>query len=237
MGTSNWQHIPFVVDALMRIEPSRVLDVGVGFGRWGILAREFGDVWPGRVHRPAWRVRVEGIEAFAPNVAEYHRAFYDVIHEGDAADVLPALAEPYDLVIFGDVLEHFDRGVGERLLDLAIAQNAYVIVNVPLGPEHPQGEVYGNPYEAHKSAWENADFTSRPLVRHALFRDYVQRPYGSYILSRDDPRRLREAAFSDLDHGVPLHRKVAVADELGGRTLLKLVWKKALARLGLGPAR
>lgn len=231
MGTSNWQHIPFVVDALMRIEPTRVLDVGVGFGRWGILAREFGDVWPGRVHRKDWTMRVEGIEAFAPNVADYHRAFYDLVHQGDAIDILPTLTQPFDLVMFGDVLEHFERPAADTLLDLAVERHAYVIVNVPLGPEHPQGEAYGNPYEAHRSAWELADFQRRPLVRHALFRDYIHRPYGSFILSRDDPRGVRHATFSESDHGMPLHRKVAIADELGGRTLLRLVWKKALRRL------
>lgn len=231
MGTSNWHHIPFVAEAMLSIAPDSVLDVGVGFGRWGILAREFCDVWPGRVHREQWRTRVEGIEAFPKNIAEYHLAFYDAIHHGDAAEILPRLPGPYDLIIFGDVLEHFERPVGERLLDLAVARASYVIVNVPLGPEHPQGEAYGNPYERHLSSWEAADFEPLPLVRRALFRDYIHRPFGSFVLSRADPKRLRDAAFTDPDLAVPLERKIAVADELGARTLLKLAWKKASRRL------
>lgn len=232
MGTSNWHHVPFVAEAMLSIAPASVLDVGVGFGRWGILAREFCDVWPGRIHPPAWTTRVEGIEAFAPNIADYHRHFYSAIHRGDARDILPALP-PFDLVIFGDVIEHLERPAADSLLDLAVERAAYVIVNVPLGAEHPQGEAYGNPHERHLSRWDAADFHRRPLVRHALFRDYIHRPFGSFVLSRADPKAFRSTPFSDPSQHIPVERKIAVADELGGRTLLRLALRKALRRAGL----
>ena len=45
MGTSNWQNIPWCEQSIMQIEPERVHDIGVGFGRWRMILREFGDVW------------------------------------------------------------------------------------------------------------------------------------------------------------------------------------------------
>ncbi len=196
MGTSNWQQIPFCVEALMKIAPMRVLDVGVGFGRWGIVVREFCDVWYQRVFRNDWKVRVEGIEVFPQNIDEYHRSFYNQIHVGDAAKVLPTLEGPFDVVIFGDVLEHFTKEVGEGLLRTALDKSQYVIVNIPLGEDWPQEAQYGNEHEEHLAVWAPDDFAGFGLVRMALLKDYIGRPHGSFVLSRNDPRGLRDSLFS-----------------------------------------
>lgn len=182
----------------MKIAPARVLDVGVGFGRWGVLVREFGEVWSGRIFKDQWTIRVEGIEAFPRSVGAYHREFYDEIHIGDAACVLPALPGPWNLVIFGDSLEHFTKDVGQSLLATSLERADYVLVNVPLGDGHPQGEAYGNPYERHLSSWDVADFEPFHPVRRLLMRDYIGRPYGSFVLSRADPRDLRTSLYAPV---------------------------------------
>ena len=196
MGTSNWQNIPYNIDALMKIEPKKVLDIGVGFGRWGVLVREFCEVWFSRIHSNDWEVRVEGIEAFEPNIEEFQRKFYDQIHIGDAAEVLPTLSADWDVVLFGDVLEHFDRDVAEQLLRTALEKSKYVMVNIPLGDDWPQEEMYGNPYEAHRSEWFPEDFRKFHLVREERFADFQDRPFGVFVLSKDDPKDLRGSLFS-----------------------------------------
>lgn len=196
MGTSNWQHIPFCIEVLMKIEPKRVLDVGVGFGRWGIIVREFCDVWFGRVLPEQWLVCIEGIEAFEPNISDYHRYFYNKIYLGDAFEVIPKLDVHYDVVIFGDVIEHFVRQDAEKLLNWSIDHSDYVIVNVPLFDEWPQGDMYGNPYERHKSVWSPSDFEQLCLVRSAIFDDYIGRKHGSFVLSRIDGRGVANRLFS-----------------------------------------
>lgn len=195
MGTSNWQNIPYCVEAILALQPLRVLDVGIGFGRWGIVLREFGDVWAGRVHRPLWKIRVEGIEAFPKNVDDYHRVFYDVIHEGDARVVIPTLPRDWDLVIFGDVLEHFEKEEGKRLLAWAVASSRYVMVNLPLGEGWEQDEAYDNPYERHLAAWSEGDVRAYPVRNSALFLDSVGRPFGSFLLSESDPAALEQRVF------------------------------------------
>jgi len=196
LGTSNWQQIPFCVELLMKIEPERVLDVGVGFGRWGIIVREFCDVWFARVPQNEWAVHVEGIEAFEQNLASYHKDFYDVIHIGDAAKLMDRLEGQWDVVIFGDVIEHFTKDEGRRLLDLALERSRYVIVNVPLGEQWEQEDKYGNEYERHLASWDLDDFAVPPLVRRAVFRDFAGRPHATVCLSRTDPKSLRTSLFS-----------------------------------------
>ncbi len=200
MGTSNWQNIPFCVEVLMKIAPQRVLDVGVGFGRWGMIVREFCDVWYGRVFKSQWSVHIEGIEAFADNISDYHHALYDQIHLGDAREIIPSLDSTWDVVIFGDVLEHFERHTGEALLNWSLDHAEYVLVNIPLGSEWPQSELYENPYEEHLSTWIEMDFGAFGLCRKALFVDYIDRPFGSFVLSRSDPKKLSESLFSKATH-------------------------------------
>jgi len=212
MGTSNWQQIPFCVEALMKIAPSRVLDVGVGFGRWGMITREFCDVWFGRIFRDKWQVRLEGIEAFPKSISDYHREFYDNIHLGDAADILPRLPGRWSVTIYGDVLEHFPREKAIELLSESLDRSDYVLVNIPIG-EYPQGEAYGNAYERHLSTWTVADLFEWPVVRHTLLRDYIGRDYGSFVLSRNDPSGLKSPVFSQPDIAVADAATVPAGDD------------------------
>ena len=198
-GTSSWHNIGYCVDVMMKIDPGSVLDVGVGFGRWGMLVREFCEVWRGRYFSDQWTVRVDGIEAFEKNVCEYHRHFYNQIFVGDAAEFLTPDRCRYDLIILGDVLEHFERGAAQELLDRCIAGARYVMANIPLGAAYEQGEMYGNVYERHRSVWHVSDFQRRELRHYRLFRNYIERPYGVFVLSREDPKAVALGLFSSYE--------------------------------------
>jgi len=196
VGTSNWQQIPFCIDALMKIAPSRVLDIGVGFGRWGIITREFCDVWFSRIFKDEWRVHLEGVEGFPRSITDYHHSFYNKIHIGDAAEIIPTLPGPWSVTIYGDVLEHFTKEKAHELLSISLERSEYVLINIPIGEEFEQGEAYGNVYERHLSQWEVEDFRPFGLVNHALLQDFQGRPYGAFVLSRNDPNDLKSGLFS-----------------------------------------
>ena len=201
MGTSNWQNISWCVQAIMKIGPERVLDIGVGFGRWGVVLREFGEVWFDRVTPDTWSMHIEGIEGFGKNIAPYHEQFYDRVHVGDAKELLFDMPGPWSLAILGDVLEHFVKSDGERILDHLVATSDYVLINLPLGDDWPQEEKYENPYEEHKAVWHMSDFASRPLVCSAEFLDFDERPFASVILSREDPKHLSRGLFGSPRQG------------------------------------
>jgi hypothetical protein len=178
VGTSNWQNISHCVGTLRRLMPQSVLDVGTGFGRWGMLCREFLDAWEGREARALWQVRIEGIEAFPSCLTPLHGYIYDRIHVGDAVDLLPTLGV-YDVVYMGDVVEHQTKARAWQLMEAAVrhARQA-VIVTIPIGDNWPQ-EVGadGNWFHAHRSRWHLEDFDAYPDAPRQAFSDYHGRMY------------------------------------------------------------
>ncbi|MDZ7765414.1 MAG: hypothetical protein U5K00_13465 [Melioribacteraceae bacterium] len=60
------------------IDPKSILDVAVGFGRWGILCREFLRVWEGRNNSKDWFYEFYGVEIF-PEAIEILRASFITI--------------------------------------------------------------------------------------------------------------------------------------------------------------
>jgi hypothetical protein len=191
MGTSNWQQIPFCIEAMLDVCPLRVLDVGIGFGRWGVLVREFCEEWKGRIHRENWKVWLEGIEAFPKNVEEYHHLFYNWVHIGDGVEIIGRMTDRWDLIIFGDVLEHWRKDEAQKVLKKSLELSDYVLVNIPIGADWERSSMYGNPYEEHKSFWQLDEFLAMQPIRYALFKEYAGRDYGTFLLSHTDPRALR----------------------------------------------
>ena len=79
MGTSCWAHISTAIDWIREVNPRSVLDVGVGFGKWGFLCREYLDVFNGRHFREDWKIRIIGIEGFEKYLHPASRYIYDDI--------------------------------------------------------------------------------------------------------------------------------------------------------------
>ena len=183
MGTSNWQNISFCVDLLRRIRPKKILDVGIGFGRWGMLCREYLDVWEGRVFPTEWEVEIVGIEGYQKNIQPYHSVFYSRVINSEALEFLSKTPERFDLIILGDVLEHFSKEQGQKVLELCLLKSQFVLVIVPLGNNWQQGSSYGNAYERHQSVWTAKELRTYSCVVKKKFRDYLLRPYGVFVLS------------------------------------------------------
>jgi hypothetical protein len=166
MPSSRPTIIPSVVHWLLRLNPQSILDVGVGFGKWGHLFREYTDIVQAaqdiaRYERANWKVRIDGIEGHAAYMTEMHRFLYNNIYTGDAAAILPTLPA-YDLIFFGDIIEHFTKRDGLELLRQAIAKsNKAVIISTPKF-DTAQGACFGNELERHRSLWQAGDFQSLP---------------------------------------------------------------------------
>jgi hypothetical protein len=166
MPSSRPHIIPLVIQLLRQLKPESILDVGVGFGKWGHLFREYTDVLaaehePARYHRKHWRVRIDGIEGHAAYLTPMHRFLYNRIHVGDAARILPRLPE-YDLIFLGDIIEHFAKDAGTALLHEAWQRaRQAVIVSTPKF-ETCQEALCGNELERHRSLWRPKDFLRTP---------------------------------------------------------------------------
>src|SRR6266496_400979 len=228
MPSSRPNTIPTVVHLVQQLKPQSILDVGVGFGKWGHLFREYTDILeaehdPARYEREHWRVRIDGIEGHPAYLTAMHEYLYNQIHLGDAALVLPKLGN-YDLIFLGDILEHFEKEAGMRLLSDAFARaNQAVLATTPKF-ETEQPDLCGNELERHHSLWSEEDFRKFPgavvkTVDGATLLAVLPKP-GVRKLEctpprqplAEDGRRLRRAR-QEILRLVPSGTKFVLVDE------------------------
>ncbi len=185
MPTSPYCHIQTFVNYLIDIRPQSILDIGLGNGKLGYIARDLLDVMLGERYRKEDRqVRIDGIEAFEGYIQGLQREIYDDIYIGDAFEVISNVGQ-YEMIFIGDVLEHFEKDKGWELLNRCIQHTtAHMIINIPLGPEWEQPEIYDNPYEAHRAVWTWKDF--EPFVYMYKLFNIHPGTYTTMLIRKDD---------------------------------------------------
>ena len=107
-----------------------VLDVGACDGIWQSILPEYD---------------IDAVEAFTPN-ADKLKADGKYINVFNV-NIKDYKYDWYDLIIFGDVIEHMDVETAQAVLKYAWPRCRDMIVVVPFLYE--QGEIYGNPFERH----------------------------------------------------------------------------------------
>jgi hypothetical protein len=160
MPTSQHFQISKIVNLIVHLAPASVLDIGPGFGKYGFLCREYLDCWTDRGQGYGkFSTRIDAIEVFEKYLTPVHRFIYNRVYIGNALDLLPTLETDYDLTLMIDVLEHFEKDEGKRLLMSALAKTKSLLVSVPrdLGS---QGALFGNEHEAHRAEWTAQDLLS-----------------------------------------------------------------------------
>ncbi|MBC7975074.1 MAG: class I SAM-dependent methyltransferase [Myxococcales bacterium] len=159
-----------VTAILKRLKPRRVLDVGPGAGKYARLIRAaLGDT-------PV----IEGVEPDRSYIRAFQlRTHYDKIH----ACMIQALTKrlidtSYDLVIFGDVIEHLRKSDGVDVLNFFVYRCKHILVQWPHA--YVQNTWEGRWHEAHVSVWGRPDFAifehtwhQRGDMRLVLIRGYL----------------------------------------------------------------
>lgn len=110
---------------------STVLDVGACDGIWFDLLSE-------------WYM-MDAVEVWEPNVEKYH--LLDKYRDVYVKNIKDIFYNHYDLVLFGDVIEHMTVEDAQKVLAYAKKHSDMVIVAVPF--LFKQDAIYGNPYERH----------------------------------------------------------------------------------------
>ena len=157
MPSSYHGFINEVITDILKFKPNKVLDIGIGFGKWGSLFREYLDIYQGRYHKEDWIKQIDGIEAFEPYIKDHQKYIYSNLYIGDAYEVIGKL-DNYDYIYIGDCLEHFERDKAEEMLQKLRKKTNNLLLCVPLTNRWPQDEILDNPYEKHLSIWEESDF-------------------------------------------------------------------------------
>lgn len=144
---------PYALEAIcnriIEKNPMSVLDIGIGFGKFGFLAREYTDVRLGRYFNR--QTRIDGIEIFEKYVTPLQQQIYDNIYIGNAIEILPTL-DNYDMIICSDMLEHVNEKDGVFLLDAIAKKSRFSMIVTPIHVME-QEALYNNEYEKHISAW------------------------------------------------------------------------------------
>ena len=214
MPTSDYHPISAVLDVIEQIKPASILDIGVGFGRWGILCREILEIYNERMLPDQWKIRIEGIEIHEPFRNPFWSIAYDKVHIGNASEVISRLGN-YDLIICGDVIEHFDKEAGEQFLKEMLKHGQFVIVTSPNG-YMPQGATHGDEYQRHRSGWTERDFRSIPYKFKIITSTFVS------ILSSDQKKLDAINFYNELE---------LLGVKKGFFMLFKLFWVHAMRRL------
>jgi hypothetical protein len=151
MPSSHFYQLDQLTKIIFAINPQSTLDVGAGFGKYGLLVREYVDIWRDGNYKNFKR-RVDGIEVFKAYLNPVHKFIYNKIYIGDALKVLPNLKRKYDLVLLVDCLEHFTQKDGLMLLKLLAGQSKYILISTPK-KMRLQESVFGNVHERHVFQW------------------------------------------------------------------------------------
>lgn len=110
---------------------STILDVGACNGFWHYLLPEYENL--------------DGIEAFRPNYENLkdQKLYRNLWCE----DIRNFQYDWYDIIIFGDIIEHMTPEEALKVLDYAKPRCTEMIISVPF--LYPQEAIYDNPYEKH----------------------------------------------------------------------------------------
>ena len=147
-------------------ENATILDVGAGSGTyWNLLGNFYKNM--------------DAVEVFKPNIENYelekkYREVYNI-------NIKNFKYSNYNIIIFGDVIEHLTVKEAQKVLKYACNHCQEMIVAVPYMCE--QGEYGGNVYEIHKQD----DLTKENMLeRYTMLKLlYADELYGYYVKDVD----------------------------------------------------
>lgn len=151
MPSSQHYHISKIMDNIIALKPKSILDIGTGFGKYGVLCREYLELWDGRQKYEFTR-RIDGVEVFGKYITPLHKFVYNNIFSEDIIELIDRLDFKYELVLLIDVLEHFNKDQGKWLLETILSKSTGILVSTPKNPS-PQKDAFDNIYETHRSKW------------------------------------------------------------------------------------
>lgn len=153
MPSSYADSFPGIVHTLIAANPKRVIDIGPGWGKYGLACREY-------------LPELETLRAVevAPGRLPTQDAIYDMVYTDDVRDLITVADfwSRFDLALLIDVIEHLDLIEGHCLL--ASLQEAGVQILVSTPKVFFEQHVETNPFEEHVSLWTRDHFASYGIV-------------------------------------------------------------------------
>ena len=172
MPISHQKNIPSVLnlvdDMQKRHGVSSILDIGVGFGKYGMLLRERMDVRFLRYHKQDWTTIIDGVEPFSEYINPIHLHVYNIIYKYKIEDLIGWL-DKYDIIIMIDVLEHLNKKIGRKVLKSIYESTQKMLILSYPASYQPRGQTpWDNKLEIHKCLWTDEEVASiiGPVKHH-----------------------------------------------------------------------
>lgn len=159
-GMSTSQGKPEIKKFLLEhLKPGdKILDVGAGRGTYhDLLGNDFN-----------W----SAVEVWHPT-AQYLLSKYNKVYEGSIVDFY--YLEDYDLVIFGDVIEHLEVEDAQKVIKHAKEHSKAILIALPYDNE--QGPINGNQAEIHRQTKMTPEIFDERYPGFKLILDYKVHAY------------------------------------------------------------
>lgn len=139
-----------IVKLLIEMAPQRIIDIGPGWGKYGLACREYlpNLEFMAAVEVPQGRLGTQDV-------------IYDHVFVGDARNANALTFRDYQVALLIDVIEHMTLEDGHQLLDTIQSAGCKPLVSTPkvFVEQHDDA----NPYERHVSLWSWQEF-----ARHGI---------------------------------------------------------------------
>lgn len=156
---SHSENIPKILQAVDSISPKRVLDIGTGFGKFGLLVRE----WYLSKRAKIEIIPTNDIVIDCCEITEYfinlpyHNSLYDHHFHQSFFELKNKLEDAqYDLILMIDVVEHYPKEEVKKWLREIIDKNK-ILISTPKEVTMYTQHYYGDSNH-HKSQWTKEDF-------------------------------------------------------------------------------
>ncbi len=162
---------------LTQLQPRRILDIGAGEGKYGRIIR---------THRGLKDVDITAVEYEPLRRDELLALGYNDVKSISALDLFKDSAANYEVVILGDVIEHFRKSEGQDLLEFLNYRSAYILIVTPEAMPMSSSSFY----ESHNSLWRPHDMEWHDYWLHqrcGVMHFYLLRGYlkGSGVTLND----------------------------------------------------
>jgi 2-polyprenyl-3-methyl-5-hydroxy-6-metoxy-1,4-benzoquinol methylase len=184
MASSFLGQIPIIIYILTKISPTKILDIGKGFGKYGFLIHEYLGIDNQKkiIHnlqlREQSKVIIDAVEIDSDLMLPHLEHVYDKIIFGNILETYSEL-EKYDLILMIDIIEHLEKEPAVTMLKEFLKKGNKILIATPR--HFFKQYLFESKFEEHVSHWSVKDFKSIGYVDYQLLAD------GAVYLVSNEP--------------------------------------------------
>jgi 2-polyprenyl-3-methyl-5-hydroxy-6-metoxy-1,4-benzoquinol methylase len=187
MPSSHTFQLNEIMELVILVDPKSILDIGCGNGKYGLLCYERLNLWDTN-NLNNKRVTIDAIEGFKDYITPVHEYIYNKIYINEVFEAFKNINKKYDLILLIDILEHFSREQGERLVIECLEASRNLIISTPKNIGN-QKEAFCNPLEVHRTQWGQEEFSQ--FGNYFIIKNHL----SHIVYLGEDLERVRSNSF------------------------------------------